>query len=515
MPHREHLHIDVRTNRPELARAMETTLNHVYPGVSLEVITKDAALPTRHADLFVIDTVSCNGKLESLLEAMPETPLLMVVPTLAEARPFRKHVQGRRDLVTESDLAGMALIHVVHHLLDRQKMHEQIQKTSHKLKEMAIRDELTKLFNHKHFNDLLVQEVKKANRYKRPLAIVIMAIKNMTTMNKVLGHAEGDRLLTKTAAFIHHTVREVDVAARYGDNEFSVILPESDETAARRAAERMQKAFEPLALPLEQGGFGMVASFGVAALSETITSKEDLLKYALGALLEAKKANASMVCSSTDTSDRHKTLAENRALIDRLHDRIVGIGNEAERAYFQALMKTVGEVPLMKNLLIPHAERVAFFSERLALKVGFTNGHAHTVRRSGLLHDIGKLAIDTEILTKKDPLNATELDLLRQHPVFAVEMLGESPFLSEEMEAIRHHHERFDGSGYPDGLTGEAIPRTARIIAIAEAWDTMVSPQPYRREPLSLDTALKELQRGAGHQFDPDLVTAFSSLIAG
>jgi HD-GYP domain-containing protein (c-di-GMP phosphodiesterase class II) len=178
-------------------------------------------------------------------------------------------------------------------------------------------------------------------------------------------------------------------------------------------------------------------------------------------------------------------------------------------------MNAIGEIPMLKRHILPHSERVAFFSRRLAESMGLEESKTKSVYRAGLLHDAGKLAIDPEILTKPGRLTFPEQELLQKHPLLAVQILGASPFLNEEIGGILHHHERFDGEGYPEKLSGESIPITARIIAVAEAWDVMTNPQPYRPKPLSLDDALDEIKRASGTQFDPDIVAYFSNLIAG
>lgn len=504
------------THRPQDAVVIRKTLSHVYPGVEVRSTPDEKALREGAAAIAFIDTQCIGGAaLCHLLDGLHAVPTILIAADLAEVRRLGPLLSGRRVIVTRGDIEGMGLIGGVHHLLERQMLSEQLARASRHLKELSIRDELTKLYNHRHLEELLATEVKKANRYRRPLGFVIISLKNFTAINETHGHSEGDRILSRAADLVRQAVREVDIPARYGDNEFAVILPESDETAAAVVGERIQKAFAEITVPGPEGEMALESCCGIAALSAAVQTKEELLRTALGALLEAKRGGHNAICTSGEMAARRREVRENRQLIEQLHERIDRIGSETERTYFQSVMKAIGEIPTVKKVLMPHSERVAFFAQRLAESLGLPEAQARSIHRSGLLHDAGKLAIDAAILAKPGKLTGAEHDLMRQHPLFAVQILGSAPFFTSELPAILHHHERIDGTGYPEGVSGEAIPLPARILSIAEAWDTMVTAQPYRPEPLPFDAALAELRKGSGRQFDPDLAERFAALIAG
>lgn len=510
------LSIILLTHRPQDAVLVRRTLAHVYPGVEVQSTPDEKMLADASPSLVLIDTQSIGGAaLEHLLDQISGIPTILLVSDFAEVRQFSPLLSGRRAIVTRHDLEGMGLIQGVHHLLERHMLAEQLHRASHHLKELSIRDDLTKLFNHRHLDSLLSTEVKKANRYKRPLGLVIVSLKNFTAINETCGHYEGDRILARAADLVREAVREVDIPARYGDNEFAIILPESDEMAAAVVGERIQKALTTIALPGAKEEIAVETCCGIGALSPRVQTKDELLRTALGALLEAKRNGHNAICTSGEMAARRQEVRENRQLIEQLHERITRIAVETERAYFQSVMKAIGEIPTVKRILMPHSERVAFFAQRLAEALGLAEVESRAVYRAGLLHDAGKLAIDAALLSKPEKLSAPEQELMRQHPLFAVQMLGSTPFFTSELSAVLHHHERLDGTGYPEGLAGETIPLSARILSIAEAWDTMITAQPYRAEPLPLDAALAELRKGQGTQFDPEFADRFMSLIAG
>lgn len=517
MPQRKKLSAIVISNNDTIENAVHSTLSHIYPGLrttTKEEIENPGKLKD---DLVIVDSCVVNGsKLDLLLDRLPDVPVLIVVDGMSDVHSLSHLIQGRREFITMQGIEGLTMIQSVHHLLDRQRLHAQLKKTAQHLKELSIRDDMTRLFNHRHFNEVLTQEVKKSNRYKRPLGLVMIALKNFTSINETYGHSEGDRLLSRSAGIVSATVRDVDITARYGDNEFAVILPETDEEASIRAGERIYKALGQLTVTDGEEQKSIDLSVGVAALNDSIRTKEELLKSALRALIEAKRCGKKYpIKSASETNGNDKCAKENRQLIESLRERLDAISRRSERTYFQEVLKTISEIPVQRKFFNAHAERVAFFAERLAAKLGLGEDEVRQIRRASLLHDVGKLAIDTSIIGKPTSLSDAEMQLVQQHPLFGTQIIGQPRVLGAEPEIILYHHERFDGSGYPEGVTGTDIPLGARIVAITEAWDTMITPQPYRNESLPLDRAISELKEGAGKQFDPDLVDTFTSLITG
>jgi putative nucleotidyltransferase with HDIG domain len=160
-----------------------------------------------------------------------------------------------------------------------------------------------------------------------------------------------------------------------------------------------------------------------------------------------------------------------------------------------------------------HSERVTCYAASIAKALGLDQAQLDELRRGALLHDIGKIGVPDGVLRKPGPLDPSEWEQMRRHPVFGAEMVGGINFLAQAMPVVRHHHERYDGSGYPDRLAGEQIPLVARVFAVADTFDAMTSDRPYRRA-LSIDEAREEIRRCAGQQFDPVVVEAFLSLPA-
>jgi len=176
--------------------------------------------------------------------------------------------------------------------------------------------------------------------------------------------------------------------------------------------------------------------------------------------------------------------------------------------YIETIQPLLAELTASRAFLAHHSANVAIYAIELARALGLLERDIETLRVAAIFHDIGMAMVPRDVLEKPAALTADERAQVREHVGVGVELASEFQFLEAELPIVRHHHERYDGTGYPDGLAGGRIPVGARILAIADAYEAMVSSRPYRK-PLSSREALDELRRGAGTQFDPDMVEAF------
>jgi putative nucleotidyltransferase with HDIG domain len=184
---------------------------------------------------------------------------------------------------------------------------------------------------------------------------------------------------------------------------------------------------------------------------------------------------------------------------------------QLQRGIYQSLLGLANALEAKDVYTRGHSERVGASSRRLALALGLPATDVEIVARAGLLHDIGKIGIPETVLRKAGPLTAEEWALMRRHPVIGAQIVAPFEFFTAGADVIRHHHERVDGSGYPDGLTGNAIPLGARIVAVADVYDALTSDRPYRRA-MSSEDALAFLRAQAGHGLDEEIVGAFTGL---
>jgi putative nucleotidyltransferase with HDIG domain len=199
------------------------------------------------------------------------------------------------------------------------------------------------------------------------------------------------------------------------------------------------------------------------------------------------------------------------AVLLRANRRLVGNLMRDKQAGYESLLLAYDKALGLKDAYSGgHGRRVALYANRIAGAMGLPQAEANAVREAALLHDIGKIGVADAILTKPGELTAEEFNAIRQHPVRGAEIVEAIPLLSHHAPAVRHHHERFDGSGYPAGLAGHDIPLAARIIAVADVLDALTSDRSYRGS-LPLDAAVAEIGRAAGKQFDPEIVGVISS----
>jgi diguanylate cyclase (GGDEF)-like protein len=358
---------------------------------------------------------------------------------------------------------------------------------------LALTDPLTGLGNHRHFHERLQQELGTAQEQERALSVCLIDIDDFKQVNDRLGHPAGDRVLSLVGA----RLRQGGEAFRLGGDEFALLLRDHDERTALAAATSIVDRVGSLDL----GDLGAVTvSAGVATFPFQGARRDELIRLADNALYWAKEHGKNRVrVSRPDVVE----LAELKRLAS----------GPDRAARYRAAASLARAVDARDAYTGSHSERVGELAARIAVRMGVDKEQVELTRLAGSLHDLGKLAIPEEILRKPGPLTDGERLVLERHPQIGFRML-ESLGVDPVADWVLHHHERWDGSGYPDGIPGERIPLGARILFVADAYDAMTSDRVYRRR-LSDADALAELERCAGTQFDPDIVAAFVGELAG
>jgi diguanylate cyclase (GGDEF)-like protein len=341
----------------------------------------------------------------------------------------------------------------------------------HVTKTQADRDPLTGLLNHRSFHDAVDRSLRE-RQGAGGACVVLVDLDNFKRINDEDGHRGGDRLLRAAAVALADACRRDDLAFRVGGDEFALLLPGLDEEAATAVAGRTCAAISALDPRLG-------ASAGLVALGQSST-KDSLLEQADQRLYAAKRGEQPLAGSTSARSTVTTQVA-----IDVLVATI-----ESHHA------ATAG-----------HCVDVSELSDRVAARLGATPTERELVRQAARLHDLGKLAIPAEILSKAGPLEPHEWDMVRTHPDRGAEILLRAQGLGSLAAAVRASHERWDGRGYPNGLAGREIPFAARIVAACDAFDAMVAERPYSRA-LAPEAAIAELHECSSSQFDPDVVTA-------
>ncbi|HYI80674.1 MAG TPA: diguanylate cyclase [Thermoleophilaceae bacterium] len=363
------------------------------------------------------------------------------------------------------------------------------------LTDAARSDPLTGLFNRRGFEETFDVELERARRADRGLSVIVGDLDRFKDINDRFGHAAGDAVLRRIGTTIRSTKRSWDIAARIGGEEFAVLAPDTDEHGAYVLAERLRVEIEQTFEPAGAGE--LTASFGVVSFPIHGQTGEVLLQAADQALYAAKR------------------LGRNRAVISSAE--VPGILARAPRSRDDSHVELATLLNLAEALDVrdsgsaTHCQRVGRYSELIARELGLPPDAVERVRIAGILHDVGRVGVPDELLSKRGPLNDDEWGWMHSHPAVGARMLDTTEF-GDIGKWILAHHERPDGKGYPEGLAADEVPLEASILAVADAYEAMTADRPYR-QPLDPVAASEELRRGAGRQFDERVVDAILRVV--
>ena len=295
------------------------------------------------------------------------------------------------------------------------------------------------------------------------------------------------------SATLQQQLRPYDQVARYGGDEFVLLLPGSDEDDARIVTERVRDAVAACIASQPEMAIAGACSIGVAAWHEPLEA-DALLEHADRALLLAKRTGKGRVAVANAEVERELALLQSRS---------------GSPAAVQALAAAIEE---RDSYTHDHSDEVVHLARGVAMLLGMPTEQVERIAHAALLHDVGKLAVPHAILDKPGPLDADEWAIMSEHPIAGERILLRIPELAVIAPIVRHEHEHWDGSGYPDRLRGRRIPLGSRVILACDAWHAMRADRPYR-DALVHEAAIAELRRGAGRQFDPEVVDALLDLL--
>jgi diguanylate cyclase (GGDEF)-like protein len=365
-----------------------------------------------------------------------------------------------------------------------------------KAEKKARVDELTRLLNRRSLDEMIDSEIGRHSRYGGTFSLAILDLDSFKTFNDTYGHLSGDRLLREVGHIIKSAIRNVDHAFRYGGDEFAILLPQTDINDALQVLERVR---EKIAKGLDSGDIHVTTSIGLASWPEDGITHTDIIAAADVTLYRAKRSggNRSYCASGTPSASQLAELAAAKSDgVDSKYFNIV-----------QALAEAVDSRCGLKN---DHSRKVADCALALAKTLRLEPEETARLEGCALLHDLGKISISDAVLNKSADLTIAEETDVKKHPQVGADIVGRIPQLASCADGILHHHECYDGSGYPDGLKGDKIPLDSRIVAIADAFVNMTCERP-RSANMSIKQAMEELKQCSGKRFDPYLVEQFIS----
>ena len=356
--------------------------------------------------------------------------------------------------------------------------------------DQADHDPLTGLFNHRSFQKRLKEEAGRAEREGTSLAIAMLDLNNFKFFNDSYGHLAGDDVLRQVADGLRRHCRSSDIVARFGGDEFAVLMPAVAAAEVEAMTARLASCLDGLDFrpPDHDVSIPLGLSLGVAVFPEEAGSRLEAVDLADARLRLAKSGAGDTVLAAA-----------------RLRERLTG-----KVAGFSMLDALVTAVDNKDRYTRKHSEDVLTHSVQIARQLGLDEQTRQIVEVAALLHDVGKIAVPDAILRKPGKLTEDEFAAVQQHPMMGAIIVGAIPGFEQTLDAVRHHHERWDGGGYPFGLFGEETPLIARLMAVADAFSAMTTDRPYRKG-MPAEKALEILLDGAGSQWDPACVAAFLS----
>jgi diguanylate cyclase (GGDEF)-like protein len=411
-------------------------------------------------------------------------PMVVGDRVVGVIRASRKglHMFSQEDLNLLQVLAGQAAVAV-----DQARLYQETA-------ELAMTDPLTGLFNRHYFNQVLEPQLK-VSQGNRPVGVLMIDIYDFKRINDSFGHLAGDELLQTVGNVLRQTVRTTDIIVRYGGDEFVVVMPGSGLVEATQVMNRIEQAVQHWnAFERKSALPPLTLNIGVDAA--VATNLEELLARADVGMYQSKR-----------TEDR-----------ERLNQLLEASAHEREKHAVQSVLALAKILELKDPYTRGHSERARRTAMRVARKLNLPEEEVQEIGFGAVLHDVGKIVIPTEILNKPGSLNEDETRLIRRHPEYGANILGELELLSRVRPIVLHHQERWDGStrgsrpGYPAGLKLDEIPIGSRIIAVVDAYDAMTSNRSYRKA-MSREDAVAELKRNSGTQFDPTVVDVFLDVL--
>ena len=368
-----------------------------------------------------------------------------------------------------------------------------------KISEEARTDELTGLYNRKYFYELL-HETFEENK-EGTMVLAMLNVDDFKLYNQLYGMKAGDTALRRIADIIRASAGSSGIVARYGGKEFAVLLPKYDVYAAKLLVESIcdqirQMHQEGEMVHLKQ----LTVSAGISVAPYAAHTEKELLDNADLAVYHVKHQgkNNIYIYDIAEKELEKKNKEESNV--------------QKNREYDATIFALTAAIDAKDHYTFSHSNNVMYYATSLASEMGLDEEFVEIIRQAALMHDVGKIGIPEQILSKPGRLTEEEYEIMKGHVESSIEIIRHLPSLNYVIPAVIGHHERYDGKGYPRRIAGEDIPLSARILGISDAFDAMISKRCYKQAQ-PLEKVLGILKEEAGKQFDPNLVPIFIQAI--
>ena len=398
---------------------------------------------------------------------------------------------------------------------EKAALNKEVFKSNKRLKSLALKDPQTGLFNHNYLQEVIESEFYRSRRYAQPLSLMMLDIDYFKSINDVYGHKFGDLVLKQFAKILRKMVRRYDTVIRYGGEEFMIISSGTDRTNALVLAKRILDAINLFDFGNKKHSVKLKLSIAVVSYNEDKAVKAmDLVELADQILNQAKEFGGNRVYSSLDMQkNNHPHKLNGKAKdIKFLNEKIEKLSKRANQSLMEAIFAFAKTIEVKDHYTGEHVEQTVRYATEIAKAMDLSDHDIELIRQAAMLHDLGKIGISEKILLKKGKLDKKEYEEIKKHPQIGVDIIRPIQFLHPIIPILLYHHERWDGKGYPNSLRGEEIPIGARIVAIADVYQALISNRCYRRA-YSQSQAIKIIQESSGKLFDPAIVDAFLRIV--
>jgi len=400
-----------------------------------------------------------------------------------------------------------------------QQLNRELEKRNRELAQVVLKDYLTGAYNYRYLEEVVDREFYRSKRNHHPFSLIMLDIDYFKSINETYGQKFGDLILKQVADCLRKIVRKYDVVVRFAGEEFVVVSLSADRAMATSLALRILDNFRLFNFGDRKNSIKLKLSIAVVSYPEdAVVRGSDLISLAEKVLSKAKEDGGDRVYSSLNLKGK-KEFSYEEALegkeareISLLKEKIRKLTKEANQSLIEAVFAFARTIKLKDSYTGEHVESTVYYATEIARHLGLSPQEVEQVRQAAILHDLGKVGISEKILLKNSRFTRKELNQIRKHPQIAIDIIRPIHSLHDIIPYILYHHERWDGKGYPTGLKGEEIPLGARIIAVADVYQALISNRPYRKA-YPKKKAIQIIKKGRGTQFDPRVVDAFLEIL--
>lgn len=385
-----------------------------------------------------------------------------------------------------------------------------------RLKQLSLKDPLTGLYNYRYLRERLSSEFKRAKRYIIPLSLLMFDIDYFKSINNIYGHQYGDTILKELSKMLKESSRSNDIITRYGGEEFLIMLPDTNKQGAMILGSRLLDKLTRHNFDAKGNQIKLKIAMGLCSFPEDgVTTESNMLNAADEALHNAKELGSNKIVSYKGIKQKNLPLIDKnvkRENIGRLKEKLLKMETRVNQNLLESIYALAKAMEAKDYYTVEHSENMVSIATALGKELKLPKEEIEILEQAAMLHDLGKIGIPDNILQKKGKLTKAEYEIIKKHPKIGAEIIRSIHFLQNVAPIVLYHHERFDGLGYSSGLKGNDIPLGARIIAVTDVYQALISDRPYRKA-YSKHDALKIIKESSGMQLDPEIVKAFLKII--